>query len=136
MYRAGITRADADVVVQHVDPAVALEARLGHRAAVLGARHVTAKRRGLAARGTNPLLGLAPRSLVPVDDEDARPLASEQQRGRATVADRVSRRLACSRNDGHLAVEPPRHVKIPPRRRRAARRTYSAPSKRYGIALR
>src|SRR5262249_6482730 len=136
MHGAAITRADTDVVVQHVDPSVALDASLGHRTAVLGARDITAKRRSLASRGTDPLLGLAPRGFVPVDDEDARPFASEEQRRRATVADGVSGRLACPRDDRHLAVEPPRHVKIPPRRRRAARRTYSAPSKPYGTAPR
>src|SRR3989454_3440420 len=112
LFDHGAPAADADIVVEEVEPAEAIERRLDHRPAILGFGDVGLAPDRLATerfdhrhRPRRELRGT-------INDDDARSGFGQQDRRGAPVADAVPRGAA-SGHDGDLTVESPvvRYVK-------------------------
>ena len=97
-------RFDADVVVQDVEAAPALDGGGDHRPALLRSGHVGGERLDVAALGADEPDGLLGALLHDVDAEDARALPGEQDRGRLAVAESGPARPR-ARDDRDLAGE-------------------------------
>jgi hypothetical protein len=96
---------DAHVVVQQVESAKLRERGFDHRAALGVLGHVDGIGRGDSAF-LRDHLDRPPREVeLPVHDQNARACAGQQDGGRSTVTNAVSRGPA-ARNYGHLACEP------------------------------
>jgi hypothetical protein len=101
--------------VQHVEPAVALDGKVGHRFGRRRLGHVAGEHRRVAALLRDLLgqhLGAAG---IPVDQHDFRPFACEHDRAGHAVADA----LAAWRGTRHhrdLALQPIWHPRSPSRR--------------------
>ena len=105
--------ADADVVVQDVEAAVALGGEGGHRLGGVGVGDVRRERRGLAALGADRRLQRLRPLEVAVDQHDAGAFPGEEGGDRAAVADPLGLRRR-PRDDGDLARQPA-HARPPDR---------------------
>ena len=102
----GAAAADADVVVEEVETAEAIDRRLHHRRAVARLRDVGLEREPLAAGLRDHLHRALREAAVAIDDDDLRPGLREEDRGGAAVADAVTGGAAAG-DDRDLARESP-----------------------------
>ena len=96
--------ADADVVVEQVEPAELFERRFDHRAALTFVGDIGGVSRGIAAFVDDHLDRALREIELPIDYEHACTRTSKQDRGGATVADAVARGAAAG-HDSDLACE-------------------------------
>ena len=102
----GATAADADVVVEEIETAESIDGRLDHRGALAPLGDIGLEGHALAARLGDHLDRALGKAAVAIDDDDLGPGLREQDGGRATVADAVTRGAAAG-DDRDLAREPP-----------------------------
>ena len=96
---------DADIVVEHFDAAIGLEAGSHHRLDIAGACGIGGERRRSAAFGSDDIDGFLRRSLVAVDTKHLRALTREGDRGRLAIAPARPDRAGAD-HDRCLALEP------------------------------
>jgi len=106
----GVAAADAHIVVQDVEAAVALHTGADHRLAVGLAGGVRLEGHGLAALLLDHRHRVPGRRQVAIDRHHPGPFAREQHRRRTAVPDRVAGRLPGADHYRHLALEPAAHV--------------------------
>src|SRR5712691_475100 len=99
---------DADIVVDHVDAAVAVPAGSDHGGDLVGLGDVGAMRGRGAAFGLNDAGGLRGSRRIDIDTKHARALAGEGHRRRLAVAPARPDRSG-AHHDRHFALEPIRH---------------------------
>ncbi len=114
----GLPAADADIVVEHVDAAIGLRRRFDDARAVLARRDIGGDRQRRPAFGLDHLDRALGQRLVPVDHDDLRPGARQEDAGRPAVANAVALGAA-ARDDGDLAGEA--HIVFAHRRYSASR---------------
>jgi len=102
----GAAATDADVVVEVVEPAVAVHRGFDHRRAVGRARHVGLEGEPLTAARLDHLDRTLGQREVAIDHDYARAGSREQDRGGATVADAVAGGAAAG-DDRDLVFESP-----------------------------
>ena len=96
---------DADIVVEHVDAAIGLEACRDHRLDIAGAGDIGGEGGRLAAFGCDDLRGLFRGGAIAIDAKHLRALARKRHRGRLAIAPARPDRAGA---DHHrcLALEP------------------------------
>ena len=94
--------ADADIVVEAIEPAEPRDRRVDHGAGLLFVGDVRDEGSGRAALRLNHRDGALGALAIEIDDENLRAGPGEQDRRRAAIADAVIRRTATG-DDRHLA---------------------------------
>jgi hypothetical protein len=103
---------DADIVVEHVDAPVSVEASRDRALHVRRARRVGPERFGVTALAADDLHGFPRGGFVQVDAEHARAFAREQHGGGLAVAPAGTDRARAD-DERRLAGEPSCHVPLP-----------------------
>src|SRR5262249_40083329 len=103
--RLFIADADADVVVQDVDPAVSVERRPRERATIRRPRDVGLANEAGAAFGFDHRLCFARRFRIAIHEDHASAFARKENGGGAAITDGVARRLSRAGDDGDFALK-------------------------------